>query len=165
MTVRLNLGVHLWPRAGWINIDRYHHAPYVDLYCDVAALPFRDGIAHDIYAGHIIEHFPPEQAPALLREWWRVLAPGGRLGIVIPDVAKGRAWRDRGLVTDEWYQSIRNGQNGPGMCHYAEYTSTSLHDTITAALGCVCLTPIIIDLDKRLVSNIGWQSGWDVWKD
>ena len=52
------------------------------------ALPFESGTFSIIYASHVIEHFPWYSVSAVLREWVRVLKPGGRLEIWVPDALK-----------------------------------------------------------------------------
>lgn len=51
-----------------------------------AALPFADGMVDRVYSEHFIEHVPPAQAIAWLREVRRVLRPGGRLRLTTPDL-------------------------------------------------------------------------------
>jgi len=46
-------------------------------------LPFRATAFDAILAQHVIEHLP--DVDAALREWWRVLNPGGRLAIATPN--------------------------------------------------------------------------------
>jgi SAM-dependent methyltransferase len=46
-------------------------------------LPFGGGAFDVVVAQHLIEHLP-EPGPAL-REWWRVLRPGGRLVLITPN--------------------------------------------------------------------------------
>jgi len=46
---------------------------------------FRDGSVDLVYACHVLEHFSHLQVPAVLREWGRVLRPGGRLCLSVPD--------------------------------------------------------------------------------
>ena len=41
-----------------------------------------------VYSEHMLEHMPPQAGAHFLRECWRVLAPGGVLRVVTPDVAK-----------------------------------------------------------------------------
>jgi SAM-dependent methyltransferase len=63
--------------------------PYADYIHDAGrALPFADGTFSIIYASHILEHVPWYQVGDVLREWVRVLAPGGRLEIWVPDGLK-----------------------------------------------------------------------------
>ena len=54
-----------------------------DVVTDAQALPFRDGGLDFVIASHVLEHMPfPLSA---LREWYRVLLPGGVLVLKIPD--------------------------------------------------------------------------------
>jgi predicted SAM-dependent methyltransferase len=39
----------------------------------------------EVRASHILEHFPHGQAADVLKEWARLLAPGGILKIAVPD--------------------------------------------------------------------------------
>ncbi len=50
---------------------------------DAAAVPFRDAQFDGLFAGEIIEHVP--DARQTLREWWRVLKPGGVAIITTPN--------------------------------------------------------------------------------
>lgn len=50
---------------------------------DASALPFKDGILDFVYSSHLIEDFP-DWYP-YLREWARVLKPGGYIIILLPD--------------------------------------------------------------------------------
>ncbi|MCX7172462.1 MAG: methyltransferase domain-containing protein [Proteobacteria bacterium] len=63
-------------------------APYVDHVCDATDLSrFPDNTFVEIYASHVVEHFDyMDQLVATLKEWYRVLKPGGMLGISVPDL-------------------------------------------------------------------------------
>lgn len=64
-------------------------APHVDYVVDASrSLPFRDGVFKTVYASHILEHTPWYRHREVLREWVRVLAPGGKLEIWVPDGLK-----------------------------------------------------------------------------
>ena len=60
--------------------------------------PFADGSVQFVYSEHMIEHVLPSGGGVnFLREAWRVLAPGGLLRVVTPDLAKyACAFVDRG---------------------------------------------------------------------
>lgn len=97
--MKLNLASHGDNREGFINIDFDH--PSADLKADVTDLPFEDDSAILILAYHILEHFRagsyeshlsnplnPKTAKEALLEWKRVLMPGGKLEIKVPDFEK-----------------------------------------------------------------------------
>lgn len=54
-------------------------------------LPFKDHVLDFVYSSHLLEDFAAEEWPRLLREWVRVLKPGGTLVILIPEVNLWRA--------------------------------------------------------------------------
>ena len=61
-------------------------AANVDYVVDATArLPFADGTFHLIYASHVLEHVPWYQLEATLAEWVRILRPGGRLEVWVPN--------------------------------------------------------------------------------
>jgi hypothetical protein len=102
--LRVNLGSGSHPKAAWINVDWIGEG--ADLQLDLReALPFHHESAAQIYAGHFFQHlsYPdlaestaweletpqsPSEALRLLRECRRVLIPGGRLDLVVPDAER-----------------------------------------------------------------------------
>jgi len=48
---------------------------------------FSDNTFLELYASHVLEHFDfRHEVELVLREWWRVLVPGGRLYVSVPDM-------------------------------------------------------------------------------
>ena len=85
--LKINLGSGSRPLPGFVNVDALADAPGVDVVTDISEpLPFEDGSAELIYAAHILEHFPTDQVPMLLRDWRRVLRDGGQLLVGVPDL-------------------------------------------------------------------------------
>lgn len=84
-----------------------------DIRADVRDLPLVDGSVDAIWASHVLEHLAIADVPIALAEWLRVLAPGRRAIIRVPNfdyVAKywltgpDRAWAEAmvfGRQTDE----------------------------------------------------------------
>lgn len=74
-------------RAGW-EIFNVNPAPGVDHEGDAIDLSrFADGSFAELYASHVLEHFDYRERILLaLREWHRVLAPGGVLRVSVPDL-------------------------------------------------------------------------------
>lgn len=69
---------------GWVNVDLYNTAK-VDASFDVSTIPYGDNTVDEIKAFHIIEHFDWFKGQDTLKEWFRVLKPGGRLWLETPD--------------------------------------------------------------------------------
>lgn len=83
--LRLHLGSGATRLEGWINVD----IPPADLTMHLGwALPFADASVEYIYLSHVLEHLSREEAAHLLSESQRVLAPGGVLRVVVPDMEK-----------------------------------------------------------------------------
>jgi len=82
--LRLHIGCGKGHLPGWINID-VHPAP---LALNVLrGLPFADGAATHVFVSHLLEHlYYPRDVQAFLAELRRVLAPGGIVRIVVPDI-------------------------------------------------------------------------------
>jgi SAM-dependent methyltransferase len=84
LKVHVGCGGHELP--GWINVDN-HPAPLA-INLDWG-LPLPTGSARYVFVAHLLEHlFHPAQSSRLLAEIRRVLAPGGVVRIVVPDIEK-----------------------------------------------------------------------------
>lgn len=82
---RLNLGSGQYNLPGFTNVDEALSTP-ADAHVHVPPLRLaKDDSVEEIYCGHLLEHLPPTEADELLRECFRALRPGGRLGVVVPD--------------------------------------------------------------------------------
>jgi predicted SAM-dependent methyltransferase len=80
----LHLGAGVDAIEGWINIDAWPSQLALDLRW---GLPFADGAAERVFLSHTLEHlYYPHEVGALLGEIFRVLAPGGRVRIIVPDI-------------------------------------------------------------------------------
>ncbi len=102
--LRLNLGSGDHPKPDWVNVDLF--APVADLRLDLREpLPFPDQSVACIHCEHFFEHleYPNvwdsmgkelelpglrSEALNLLRECHRVLVPGGRLDVIVPDAGR-----------------------------------------------------------------------------
>lgn len=96
MRVHLGCGARYIP--GMVHVDVADH-PHVDHRARVENLSFlADGSCELLYASHLLEHFGRHELPMVLREWWRVLRPGGVLRLAVPDFeACARLYVERGL--------------------------------------------------------------------
>ncbi len=79
---KLNIGAGDTVIEGFTPIDRK---------LGIEAYPlvgYEDNSVEEIRASHILEHFTFERVPLVLAEWARVLKPGGRMRIAVPDIDK-----------------------------------------------------------------------------
>lgn len=81
MAVRLNIGAGNTVIEGWTPIDRKFGQ-------EAYPLQYEDNSVDEIRASHILEHFSFAEAAEALSEWVRVLKPGGRIRLAVPDVDK-----------------------------------------------------------------------------
>jgi SAM-dependent methyltransferase len=82
----LNFGCGSTLHAAWVNVDAAPAAPGV-LKVDLRrGFPFGSGEFDAAYGSHVLEHLPPAEGEALLRECRRVLKPEGILRIAVPDL-------------------------------------------------------------------------------
>ena len=80
----LNIGSGSRCIDGWVNIDAWPAPLAMDLRW---GLPFEDERAARVYMSHVLEHmYYPNEAVALLREVRRILRPGGRIRLIVPDI-------------------------------------------------------------------------------
>jgi SAM-dependent methyltransferase len=59
--------------------------PDIEVRCAIDRLPFATGSVEALRANHVLEHQSYELISETLREWARVLRPGGRIDIGVPD--------------------------------------------------------------------------------
>lgn len=118
----LNCGSGENLKPGWINIDIGNKS--ADLQLDLREnLPFRDGSVSMIYSEHFFEHLAfPDEAKTFLTESLRVLIPGGRFRVGVPDTE----WPLIAYVNgdEEYFQFVRS-QWHPAWCdtrmHHINY--------------------------------------------
>jgi SAM-dependent methyltransferase len=124
--LRLNLGSGHVPREGFVNVDA-RDIDGVDVVADVRQLPFKPGTVEEIYAAHLVEHFPIEELRrVLLPHWFGLLRPGGRLVVVTPDAETMITEAANGLIPFEDLQRVIFGdQEYDGDFHFAMLTPDS----------------------------------------
>jgi predicted SAM-dependent methyltransferase len=83
--VRLEIGAGERPHPGYdLHVDMLA-LPGIGVRCAVDRLPFATGSLDALRANHVLEHQSYELVTETLREWARVLRPGGRVDIGVPD--------------------------------------------------------------------------------
>jgi len=114
--LKLHLGcgsVHL---DGYVNMDIQDWAGACDLTADASDLHmFRDDCVDHIFNHAVLEHIPPWDTARTLREWNRVLKPGGTIQIEVPDLE--RIFQDwlvhKTLGEQEAIDNIYGGNKAP----------------------------------------------------
>lgn len=80
----LNLGCGRARIKSFCNIDANFRS-ICDVIAHVERIKLSSNSVGTIYSSHVFEHIPREDAPRVLAEWYRVLKPGGKLYICVPD--------------------------------------------------------------------------------
>lgn len=123
----LNLGAGTDIKAGMVNID-LRPLPGIDKVCDVRKLPYADCIVDKILAIDIIEHFGRNEVVDVLKEWHRVLKPGGVLILRTPDLR---------MITEDYLNAVIDGKEACrrifGNQDYKENTHRCIFDGISLA--------------------------------
>ena len=85
---RLEIGSGVRPLPGYIHVDLDPFAWHVEAIAPAWRLPFPDNWAEEIVAIHSLEHVHPYFLLPTLTEWRRVLRPGGRLRVHVPNAPR-----------------------------------------------------------------------------
>jgi len=101
---KLEVGCGRRVTPGFLRADANPNVGALDYCGDVAGrMPWPDGAFDEIRAVDILEHIPYRRTGDALAEWARLLAPGGRLYVQVPDCGRIMAewavdptrWRER----------------------------------------------------------------------
>ena len=82
--IKLNLGSGGVPYKGYLSVDLYDQRAHVQM--DITKLDFDDNTVTEILASHVFEHLNPYHSIDILKDWLRVLKPGGKLIMEMPDI-------------------------------------------------------------------------------
>jgi ubiquinone/menaquinone biosynthesis C-methylase UbiE len=123
--VKINAGCGRHKLPGFVNVDVQGDP---DLTADLRAIPLPDGCADELQAMHVIEHFYLWETPAVLTEWRRLLKPGGRLVLELPNLEAACRNVLAGLPDQMglWPLYGDPSHADPFMCHRWAYTPASI---------------------------------------
>ena len=132
--LRLHLGCGEIDYPGFVNIDgrarkHIHHVQGID---NLAA--FADNSASLIYASHCLEHFSHLRVPEVLKEWHRVLRPGGLIRISVPDFdLMVGAYLDFDRDMQSMLKALMGGQDYAFNFHYTCFNRADLSRLLVEA--------------------------------
>lgn len=86
VNINLGCGPVFVGSTDWLNFDFAPAANGVAKANLLDRLQLNDRTASMVYSSHFLEHVPKSMVPVILREWLRVLQPGGVVRIVVPDL-------------------------------------------------------------------------------
>lgn len=120
---------------GFKKVDIVQHGD-VDFVRDARDLScFDAGAVDEIYASHILEHFPIYETQKVLAEWGRVLGPGGTLWVAVPDFdAIVNLYLNSGRILSTWTEYLIHGdQSSPQDFHFRCFTYNTLSASLSEA--------------------------------
>ena len=139
--MKLNLGCGDNLIQGFYNVDKYDQA--ADFVCAIQDLEFESDSIEEIVMYQVLEHTLWHELTEIMDNCYRMLAPGGKITIEVPDmevIAKGIL--EDGM-TREWQDNIYGGYHRPwdvnrypdalfhqGSVHYQGFTFAKLHDAL-----------------------------------
>jgi len=121
--IKLHLGCGHKHFDGYVNMDLWLNEA-VDVVGDITRLPWPDDTATVLESYHVIEHLPHPKVPLILKEWFRVLEPGGSLVLECPhfdDTVKEYLAGNESRL-----ENIFGHQRFPGDAHMFGYTPQRL---------------------------------------
>lgn len=89
--MKINIGCGKRVYDGWVNCDIVRHPDAKrdpELICDGRNIPLDDSVADVVMAIHNFEHYYRWECDEVIQEWKRLLKPGGKLILELPDLLK-----------------------------------------------------------------------------
>lgn len=123
----IHLGCGKINHPDFINVDLCLY-PHIHYLRDIGDLTiFSDGFADLIYACHCLEHIPHPKVVSVLKEWSRVLKPGGILRISVPDFGTMvQIYEENGKDLDLIIRAMMGAQDFPQNFHYINFNKKTL---------------------------------------
>lgn len=84
--INLGCGSVFVDSPDWVNFDFSPVTPSVKRANLLKRLPLPDNNVLLVYSSHFLEHVPKKKVSAVLNEIFRILSPGGRVRLVLPDL-------------------------------------------------------------------------------
>jgi hypothetical protein len=100
--LRVEVGSGGFPTPGYFHIDVSWSARHLEAIAPMWALPLPAGAAVEVRAIHALEHVEPRLLVPTLREWRRVLVPGGLVHVSVPNGPAIMAAFQAASVPDKW---------------------------------------------------------------
>lgn len=93
---------------------------------DIRKLPFAEGSFDEVHSNHSLEHIPYFATETVLREWTRVVKPGGLLRVAVPDMGWAAEQILQGSLSVGVMALIYGSQANEWEAHRAGFTLPSL---------------------------------------
>lgn len=119
MTLKLDIGAGDFPKPGYTSQDAYGTPEILSPMWDI---PLLDESVDEIITDHALEHVSLPEVKQSLKEWLRILKPGARAIVIVPDLV----WCCQNWLnwqTDDWHMhTIFGHQGSEGQQHKCGFT-------------------------------------------
>lgn len=135
--IRLNLGCGSVRLDGYVNVDAHTACDLMDDIQTLSKVP--SASADEVLADHSLEHVGRFRFEDAVLAWRRVLKPGGKIAIGVPDIAGlARALADADAAGDDravahHLKGVYGNQCGPGEFHRWGFTERTLRGPLEKA--------------------------------
>jgi len=87
---RLNVGASpIWEKDDWLTLDhKVREGSSTSLVGEASSIPLDDGSCETVFCSHMFEHIPHVRLEGILLEFNRVVAIGGVVRILVPDIER-----------------------------------------------------------------------------
>lgn len=145
--VLVNIGCGHKPIAEYLNVDR-RNLPGVDIVAEAIDLPFDSATVSEIYAAHLVEHFPLSTLKRTVFPYWLdMLIPQGILKIIVPDMPAMIAANSAGEMSFSDLSEVTFGaQDYDDDFHFAMFSPQSLQNLL---ISCGFKYTELIDANRR----------------
>lgn len=116
------------PLEEWTHLDAVSY-PHIEIVCDFGKIPLEDGSVEEIFIGDVIEHIPMWGYEEVLREWNRVLKPGGLVTGRTPNadsVMRRYARGDKDMTIQTVISSLFGSGDNEWQQHYMTFSKETL---------------------------------------
>jgi predicted SAM-dependent methyltransferase len=130
--MKLDIGCGATVREGFTGIDAFVSGPHI-INASMWELPCATGSIEGVYSSHALEHLPKLSVVPTLKEWLRVLQPGGWVEIQVPDLEYCVTEWLKHKTNDWWMDIIFGNQEHPGEFHQTGFTPAIMIRYLTEA--------------------------------
>jgi len=127
-------GRNPWKPDEFLNVDIVDF-PQVDLVFDIRQkFPIDDGVIAEVFSAATLEHFRKHDNEHILREFFRILQPGGVLHVSTPDIeaiAQGlMKGEDLDFINQHFFGKYKSGDTDDYDVHRWMYPSAKMVETM-----------------------------------
>ena len=128
--MKLHLGCGTKHLKGYINVD-IRYLPGVDEVNNIRFLRnYKSDSVDEIYACHVLEHFGRWEYKEVLKRWFEILKPGGKLRLAVPNFSSICKYYTETGDLKSLIGLLYGGQDYDENYHYITFDPSSIYDDL-----------------------------------